>query len=156
MTADDDVNVLATLHFRELFGRAEVYQLVPHGEDNPRVAGAPTHMRGRNLFAPGATYDALDHRFADGQVVKATKLSQEFDYTAFRERYGEDALVLFVVTEAGSLVISTADKAPSPKSGQTLICLVDPRLAVTVEAGDEPEPGDETVSSRDDDEGSPE
>jgi len=151
MTADDDVNVLATLHFRELFGRAEVYQLAPHGEGNPRVAGAPPHLRGRNLFAQGATYDALDRRFGEGQVVKATKLSQEFDYKAFRERYGEDALVLFVVTESGSLVVSTAEKAVSPKPGQTLICLVNPLLAITTEVGDQlpvdgEEPGEEAVA----------
>jgi hypothetical protein len=130
MTADDDVNVLATLHFRELFGRAEVYQLPPHEGDNPRVAGAPSHLRGRNLFASGVTYEALDHRFAEGQVVKATKLSAEFDYAAFRERYGEDALPLFVVTEAGSLLVCTADKKPSPKPGQTLISLVGPLRAL--------------------------
>ncbi len=129
MTADDDVNVLATLHFRELFGRAEVYQLPPHGGDNPRVAGAPPHMRGRNLFASEATYESLDESFAKGQVVKATKLSQEFDYAAFRERYGEEALPLFVVTESGSLVVCTAEKKLSPKAGQTLISLVDPQRA---------------------------
>jgi NhaP-type Na+/H+ or K+/H+ antiporter len=133
MTADDDVNVLATLHFRELFGRAEVYQLPPRAGNNPRVAGAPSHLRGRNLFAPGATYEALDQRFAEGQVVKATKLSQEFDYGAFRERYGEDALPLFVVTESGSLVVCTADKKPSPKPGQTLISLVNPHRAASVD-----------------------
>jgi NhaP-type Na+/H+ or K+/H+ antiporter len=133
MTADDDVNVLATLHFRELFGRAGVYQLPSLQEDNPRVAGAPPHLRGRNLFSSGATYDALDQRFAEGQVVKATKLSPEFDYKAFRGRYGEDALVLFIVTDAGSLLVCTAEKAPAPKPGQTLICLVDPRLAASVE-----------------------
>jgi hypothetical protein len=149
MTADDDVNVLATLHFRELFGRAGVYQLPSIAEDNPRVAGAPPHLRGRNLFAPGATYDALDHRFAEGQVVKTTKLSPEFDYKAFRGRYGEDALVLFIGTESGALQVCTAEKAPSPKPGQTLICLVDPRLAVSVERPEE-EPvegaGEETVA----------
>jgi hypothetical protein len=134
MTADDDVNVLATLHFRELFGRAGVYQLASREERNPRVAGAPPHLRGRNLFAPGATYDALDQRFGEGQKVKATKLSQEFDYKAFRERYGEDALVLFIVTESGALQVCTAEKSPSPKPGQTLICLVDPTLAVSLDS----------------------
>jgi hypothetical protein len=137
MTADDDVNVLATLHFRELFGRAEVYQLPLHEGGNPRVAGAPSHLRGRNLFAAGVTYEALDRRFAAGQVVKATKLSQEFDYAAFRERYGEDALPLFIMTESGALNVCTADKKPSPKPGQTLISLVDPRRAASVETGDE-------------------
>jgi hypothetical protein len=137
MTADDDVNVLATLHFRELFGRAEVYQLPPQENGNPRVAGAPPHLRGRNLFARGATYDALDQRFAEGQVVKATKLSQEFDYEAFRGRYGEDALVLFIVTDSGALRVCTAETAPAPKPGQTLICLVDPRLATAVKQAEE-------------------
>lgn len=136
MTADDDVNVLATLHFRELFGRAEVYQIAPHGADNPRVAGAPHHMRGRNLFAPDVTYDALDARFAEGQVVKATKLSQEFDYKAFRERYGEDALPLFVITDSGKLSVCTAEKKVAAKAGQTLISLVDPRLAASVESSE--------------------
>jgi len=134
MTADDDVNVLAALHFRELFGRAEVYQLPLHGEDNPRWAGAPSHMRGRNLFASEATYESLERRFAEGQVVKATKLSPEFDYGAFRERYGEEALPLFFVTESGSLAVCTAEKKLSPKAGQTLISLVDPQRATSGEA----------------------
>jgi NhaP-type Na+/H+ or K+/H+ antiporter len=149
MTADDDVNVLATLHFRELFGRAGVYQLPAQEEENPRVAGAPSHLRGRNLFAPGVTYDALDQRFAEGQRVKATKLSQAFDYKAFRERYGEDALVLFIVTESGALQICTADQSPSPKPGQTIICLVDPALAVSIdsEAASVPIPDDSEESA---------
>ena len=61
--------------------------------------------------------------------MKATKLSQEFDYAAFRERYGGEALPLFVVNESGSLVVCTAEKKLSPKAGQTLISLVDPQRA---------------------------
>ena len=50
MTADDDVNVLATLHFRELFGRVEVYQLPLHVEDNPAWPGhRPTCAVGTSL-----------------------------------------------------------------------------------------------------------
>jgi CPA1 family monovalent cation:H+ antiporter len=86
-------------------------------------------MRGRNLFAAEATFESLERRFAEGQVVKATKLSPEFDYAAFRERYGEEALPLFFVTESGSLAVCTAEKKLSPKAGQTLISLVDPQRA---------------------------
>lgn len=124
LTPDDEVNALAALHFREVFGRAEVYQLPPRKGGSPRLDSAAPHLRGRYAFAPGATYDALDQRFAAGQVVKVTKLSPEFDWTAFRELYGEDALPLFVVTDAGVLQVCVADKVPAPRPGQTVISLV--------------------------------
>jgi hypothetical protein len=57
-------------------------------------------------------------------VVKTTKLSPEFDWTAFRKLYGEDALPLFVVTDAGALQVCVADKAFAPRPGQTVISLV--------------------------------
>jgi NhaP-type Na+/H+ or K+/H+ antiporter len=125
LTPDDEVNALAALHFRDVFGRAEVYQLPPRREGSPRAETAPPHLRGRYLFAPGMGYDALDARFARGAVVKATKLSAEFDYDAFRARYGDEAVPLFVVTEPGGLAVCTAEKPPAPKPGQTLIALVD-------------------------------
>jgi NhaP-type Na+/H+ or K+/H+ antiporter len=129
LTPDDEVNALAALHFREPFGRAEVYQLPPRKGGSPRVESAPPHLRGRYLFAPGATYDALDARFAAGHVVKVTRLSEEFDWAAFRERYGEDALLLFLVPEPGLLQVSVADRPPSPRPGQTVIGLVRPPAA---------------------------
>ena len=93
-------------------------------------------MRGRNLFAPDATYESLEKRFAAGQVVKATRISPEFDYDSFRERYGEDALPLFRVTEGGKLLVCTAENKAAPKAGQTLISLVDPGRATSVDAGE--------------------
>jgi len=126
LTSDDETNALAALHFREVFGRAEVYQLPPRKGGSPRLESAAAHLRGRNLFAPDATYDTLDARFGDGYVVKTTKLSAEFDWAAFRGRHGEDALPLFVVTETGQLVVCVADKTPAPKPGQTVISLVKP------------------------------
>jgi hypothetical protein len=140
LTPDDEVNALAALHFREVFGRAEVYQLPPRKGGSPRVESAAPHLRGRYLFAPGATYDALDERFAAGDVVKTTKLTPEFDWAAFRERYGKDALPLFVVTEAGVLQVCVADKAPSPKAGQTVIGLVRPPPERSTPGGSPPAP----------------
>ncbi len=43
--------------------------------------------------------------------------------------YGEDALRLFIVTEAGELNVVSADATPAVKAGQTLISLVDPAKA---------------------------
>lgn len=135
MTPDDEVNALAALHFREVFGRAEVYQLPARRGGRPRDESAPAHLRGRALFAPEASYDALDERFASGGVVKTTRLTAEFDLPAFRARYGDAALPLFVVSEAGKLVVCTAERAASPRPGQTLISLVLPNPTGAAPAG---------------------
>jgi NhaP-type Na+/H+ or K+/H+ antiporter len=129
LTPDDEVNALAALHFREVFGRAEVYQLPPRKGGSPRVESAAPHLRGRYLFSPDATYDALDERMAAGQVVKATRLTPEFDWAAFRERHGAGTLPLFVVSETGALVVCAADRPISPKPGQTVISLAAPVAA---------------------------
>jgi NhaP-type Na+/H+ or K+/H+ antiporter len=136
LTPDDEVNALAALHFREVFGRAEVYQLPPRKGGSPRLESAAPHLRGRYLFARDATYDTLDRRFADGYVVKSTKLSPEFDWAAFRQRHGEDALPLFVVTETGTLVVCVADRPAAPRPGQTVISLVKPVERAATEAGE--------------------
>jgi NhaP-type Na+/H+ or K+/H+ antiporter len=125
LTPDDEVNALAALHFREVFERAEVYQLPPRKGGSPRLEGAPPHLRGRYLFAEGASYDELEGRLASGEVVKATKLGPEFDLEAFRALY-PGALPLFVVNETGNLLVCVADKAPAPRAGQTVISLVKP------------------------------
>lgn len=126
LTRNDEVNSLAALRFAEFFGRAEVYQLARDGDALPRSEKSPLHLRGRILFANHANYTYLDRRFANGAVIKRTKLTDEFTFKDFKEMYSETALPLFVVTEAGRLNISTADNPIQPKRGQVLIALVDP------------------------------
>jgi Kef-type K+ transport system membrane component KefB len=62
-------------------------------------------------------------------VVKATRLTPEFDWAAFRERHGAGTLPLFVVSETGALVVCAADRPISPKPGQTVISLAAPVAA---------------------------
>ncbi|MBW3542292.1 MAG: sodium:proton antiporter [Planctomycetes bacterium] len=123
ITRNDDVNSLAALHFAEIFGRAEVYQLAPMGGAGLRTEERPRHLRGRILFASHATYDELERRFAEGHTVKATPLTEEFDFAAFQTHYGEDALPLFSIRD-GRLIVYTDENSPSPKPGQILVSLV--------------------------------
>lgn len=126
MTRNDEVNSLAALRFVEHFGRAQVFQLPHQTDEKAPPATTTSHLRGRPLFAKHATYTYLDRRFANGAVIKHTKLTDEFDYKAFKHLYGETALPLFIVTETGVLNVCTADSSLAPKRGQTLIALVDP------------------------------
>jgi NhaP-type Na+/H+ or K+/H+ antiporter len=126
MTPNDVVNALAAQQFTHFFGRAEVYQLPLRTTEAQRQEPVSEDRRGRLLFDPKAGYGRLSQRLAGGAVVKATNLSDEFDYQAFRNLYGNSAIVLLVIDESGDLIVSTADGPLTPKPGQTLISLVDP------------------------------
>lgn len=132
-TPNDEVNALAALQGAELFGRAEVYQLPPKDMGNNQAAVMPQHLRGRLLFNKGLTYPILTERFADGAIVKKTPLTKEFDYQAFQAHYGSSAVPLFVIEATGNLLVCAAGDNIVPKSGQTLISLVDPVEEVAAE-----------------------
>lgn len=131
LTPNDEVNSLAALHFRDLFGQAHVFQLVP--QSGPTFESLPRHLRGRYLFRDDARYSELRARFEAGGVVKKTPLTEEFDFERFQQHYGESALPLFAVKESGELVVFAAPGKAAPKPGQTLISLVDAEAAKTAE-----------------------
>ncbi len=127
LTPNDEVNALAALHFSDVFGRTNVYQLPV--ADNLSIGTRqkmPQHLRGRFLFDRGATYDKISARFESGAKVKRTPLTDEFDFDAFMAQHGETALPLFVLKESGELVVLSAADRTNPTPGQTLVSLVGP------------------------------
>jgi len=120
LTSNDEANALAALHFADLFGRAEAYQLVPGTADSETVP----HLRGQFLFDETANYNALNIHLATGASIKTTGLSEQFDYDAFQAYYHGTALPLFVITSSGDLYVWTADQPLSPAPGQRLVSLI--------------------------------
>lgn len=129
MTPNDELNALAAGEFAEVFGRAEVYQLPTRSGETGRQEPLSAQHLGRVLFHGDATYSHLAQRFAGGSVVKTTTLTDEFDYGAFGDHYGDSAVILFSRDAAGKLTVSTADAPVTPGPGDTLISLVDPTAA---------------------------
>lgn len=126
LTPNDEVNSLAALHFNDIFGSSGVYQLpsrASQSRDGRRAM--PQHLHGRFLFDDDATYDHLLSRFQSGAMVKKTNLTDEFDFEAYKQMYGETALPLMVITQSRKLRIYTADYDPSPEPGEVLISIVD-------------------------------
>lgn len=123
LTANDEVNSLAALQFADLFGRAQVFQFKPQRRVVKDEAAAG-HLRARFLFGDDVTSAVLARRMSAGAIVKTTKLTDESDYNAFRQRYGETALLLFVC-DGGRLTVVTTDQEVTPRPGQTLVALVD-------------------------------
>lgn len=129
LTANDEVNSLAALLCIEHFGRAEVYQLPIKDETDEkgtRIARRQPamHLHGRYLFGPKLTYDFLRQRLDAGYTIKATKLTNDFDYVQYQEQYQSEAHPLFAVTDRNRLLIYTVDDQPLPRPGMTLISLV--------------------------------
>lgn len=126
VTSNNEVNMLTCLHFVEVFGRANVYQLPSGSQRAHDRQAATTQFQGRTLFGPDITHEYLAKRFAEGAVVKKTQLTPEFDYESFRSEYGETAVALFVLTPARKLKIWTGEESSPPPAGSTLISLVNP------------------------------
>ena len=121
LTPNDEVNSLACLRMADVFGRSSVYQLQMADE-----SGTDTELElgGRRLFDQAVTYREMARRHAEGQVFKRTKLTEAFTLGDFRERYGDDALPLFVVQTDGTIVPLDPALPLEPREGQTLVGLV--------------------------------
>lgn len=126
LTPNDGVNSLASLHFKELFGSSEVYQLSPKENEKMPKEVVSIDLHGRFLFREGVDYTYLSKRFASGAIIKRTTLSEEYDYDTFLAQYGASTIPLFLITEAKLLTVFTIDDKIVPKAGQTLLSLVDP------------------------------
>lgn len=123
LTANNEVNSLAALHFSEVFGDRQVYQLTPGEQHRSANDEVPAHLRGRFLFDPQATYANLASRFSRGADIKTTNLTPEFDLDAFRRAY-PDAIPLFIFDGDENVAIYTVDDPPAARPGQRVMAIV--------------------------------
>ncbi|MCB8978946.1 MAG: sodium:proton antiporter [Ardenticatenaceae bacterium] len=125
MTSNDEANALSALHFAEMFGSSEAFQLQSSDSSDPSAEqSAPRHLHGRILFQPALAYAQLDELFAGGAQLKSTPITKEFTYADFQQQYPGTAVSLCLIQKNGRLVIFTADNELVPKMGDTLISLV--------------------------------
>lgn len=138
VTPNDEINSLAVIEYAHVFGRAEVYQLAPWAAMNPSgssaAATSPSHMRGRPLFDTEPTHASLRYSLQTGAVVKETSLTDQFTIDDFRELYGENAVILFVIEADGGLTVCRSGHPTKFASGQSLLALVDPQKVRDSEA----------------------
>ncbi len=129
MTPNDEVNTLAASEFAEQLGSANVYQFSPHEKSSERHQRVPKHLRGRILFAKDLTEDQLRHRFQNGYRAKKTMLTDDYKMKNFRDTYGDDAIVMFVVPEKGKLNVMATNSTYEPKAGDKIIAMVPPEAS---------------------------
>ncbi len=124
VTPNDEVNSLACVHFRELFGRANVFRL--RAADNSRRKQASTEAQfGRVLLGPDQTLQKLDGLLRDGWRVTTTKITEQFSQKDFRETYNNQAIAVFLLESNGRLRFFTEGPIDLElKPGQQVIAFV--------------------------------
>jgi NhaP-type Na+/H+ or K+/H+ antiporter len=126
VTSNAEANSLAAVHFTEVFGRKDVYQLSVE-KDDARRGIEPIHLQGRGLFSAKATFELLEKLFQAGAEIKTSRMTEKFDMAAFRARYGDDALPLFILARKDDevdVMVVTAGQAVRPRPGQILISAI--------------------------------
>ena len=128
LTPNHEVNSLATLHYSELFGRGQVFQLPPRTQQSAEETGTPHHLRGRFLFAPHANCAFLRQQLADGSTIQSIPIDENFNLESLQAKHNNGILPLFLVTAANKLLVFTIDTQPTIRPGRTLIALVPPSM----------------------------
>ncbi len=124
LTSNDEANALGVMNFSEIFDKANLYQIHPLSKVDEKEF-APQYLRGRLLFGKNITFNTISKRFEKGVVVKSTRLTGQFSYKNFLQKYGQSVIPLFLVDNNDKLVPFTAESEIVPVSGNTVIALVD-------------------------------
>ncbi len=124
LTANDEANSLAVLHFRDIFGRAEVYQLFPGRKNQSQTLIIPPSLRGRYLFRQDFNYDFLMEKFTEQDVFRTVTVLKDLNEESFQLKYGKNTVGLFSINEKNELKIFTVNESFYVKTGNKLIFLV--------------------------------
>src|SRR5690606_21958434 len=98
------MNGIAAMRYQAEFGQRNIFALLTSPEantsDKHRMS---TEKRGHVLFGDDVTYGKLASLLTQGAEIRSTKLSEEFDYQAFRAHKGNEVIPLFAINPRGRL-----------------------------------------------------
>lgn len=121
LTPNDEINTLASIHFSEIFGPTEVYQLANQSYGEGSGTGSAS---GRVLFYDKADFFTLQERFNRGAKITTVELDKEINMQVLKENFGEDVIPMFAAKSSGDVVTFTASSQPRQLAGSKLICMV--------------------------------
>lgn len=119
LTDSRDLNTLAASHFREVVGESNVHQLQPSTEGGHPRPDYAEELQGVS-FGAGVTRDKLLALIKSGAAVTSVPMEEGLDVERLKERFGMDAVPLFVVDDEHRLVFFEED-ARLPSSGSLVL-----------------------------------
>ncbi len=122
MSGNDEVNALAVQELASLVGRDRVFQVSP-AQQAPESHALSPDLLGRVLFDRAATLPELEARHRRGASVRATTLTDQFDFGVYRAGSGDGSVPMFVIRPGGTTDAFTADGEPRLGAGDTVVSL---------------------------------
>ena len=130
-TDNDAYNTLVATDLALGFGRENVYQVAREKATQTRHA-LPSSLGGR-IFADAATYNDLNRLMWRDWTFRVTRLTEEYDMAAWRERRPEAKLLAFI-DETGELTFVSEDDEVRAAPGVRLVSMLPPQEAARDEA----------------------
>lgn len=120
------LNTLSCMHYRMELGPKAVFAIQAAADlEMSQERQAVSRRRWRLLFGPEVSFSSLAKTLAqDNWEVRSTTLSPAFDFAAYQQQYGQEAIPLFAVTPKGKIEVFTVEEQLSPQPGWTIIALV--------------------------------
>lgn len=121
VTSNSELNALAGLTLREIFGNENLFMLATRmdGLSDVRKQMLQKHC----LFGIDKGYSYLEDMFEDGGMIKITPITDGYSFSDFQIQYGPDAIPMFII-ENEELHVIGSNTAVSPQPGHSLISLV--------------------------------
>jgi len=126
VSQNDDLNVLAVQRYVREFGKKRVYALPSQASQRKSEREQVSDdLLGIALFSEDATFSKLASLIAQGAEMRTTNISEEFTFENYQEKYGSNAIPMFVIDARKRLTIlsglPTAEQVPA---GSKIVALI--------------------------------
>ncbi|MDN5873130.1 MAG: cation:proton antiporter, partial [Sinobacteraceae bacterium] len=127
MSARRELNSLTCMHYRQVFGREQVYRLrvLAPSQSHDRAMLADS-IQSKVLFRDDMTHSKFSQLLASGWRVKSTRLTETYTWPQYLAHNGKESILLFGVDAGGALRIASTYRELEPKTGWHITVLVSP------------------------------
>jgi len=120
----DDINTLACMRYKSEFGAGNIYALQNASESSEKADTRNANIQfGKVLFSNGDSYRTLSEKLKGGYSIRSTKLTDTFDFAAWKAQNENKSTPLFIVRDNGEAKMFVQDSTWEPSSNCLLISL---------------------------------
>ncbi len=124
MSRNPEANAMMCARYRHEFGPAHVFTVQPsNGDEDSMRKELALGLRANVLFNRDATWTKLASLIGQGARVKSTKLTEEFDFEAYKLTQDGQSIIMFALNDEGKLKVFSDFKEQQPGPGWTIIAL---------------------------------